>query len=72
MAFRKYLLPLSKSIRINTYIINFAFCCVWFEHWDKHRLKVSKTRALRLGFGPQIEEITGEWVWLYYGELNCL
>jgi hypothetical protein len=61
---------LRKSIRINTYRTNFVYCCLLCEHWEKHRLRVSRTRVLQLGFGPQTEEIRGESILLYNGELH--
>jgi len=37
---------------------------------EKRRLRVSKNRVLRKIFGPNRDEVTGEWRKLYSEELN--
>jgi hypothetical protein len=56
---------------------NFVFCCVWVETWslklrEEHRLGVFDNSALWRIFGPNREEVTGEWRKLHNKELNDL
>jgi len=37
---------------------------------EERRLKVFENRVLRIIFGPQMDEVTGEWRKVHNGELN--
>jgi len=39
---------------------------------DKHRWRVFEKRVLRKIFGPERDEVTGEWIKLHNEELNYL
>jgi hypothetical protein len=56
---------------------NFAFCIVWVRNLVAHtekgrRLRVFKNRVLSITFGPNRDEVTGEWRKLHNKELNDL
>jgi hypothetical protein len=58
---------------------NYNFARFWYgcENWsltlrEERRLRVVENRELRRIFGPQKDEVTGEWRTLYNEELNDL
>jgi len=58
---------------------NIIFPVVWYgcETWslilrEERRLRVFENRVLRREFGPQRDEVTGEWRKLHNEELNDL
>jgi len=42
------------------------------SHGEERRLRVFKNGLLRRIFGPERDEVTGEWRQLHNEELNCL
>jgi hypothetical protein len=69
---------LSKNIKVNTYrIITLPIVLCESEAWsltlrEEHILWVFENRALRRIFGPERDEITGEWRRLHNEELHHL
>jgi hypothetical protein len=66
---------LSKNIKIKIYrtiilpVVLYG-CEIWsLTLREKHRLRVFENRVLRKIFGPQREEVTGEWRRLHNEEL---
>ena len=69
---------LSKNIKIKTYrTIILAVVLYGYETWsltltEKRRLGVFENRVMRRIFGPNRDEVTGEWRKLHNEELNDL
>jgi hypothetical protein len=67
---------LSRNVKVKTYktiiLLVVLYAC---ETWsltltEEHRLKVSENGVLRRIFGPQRDEVTGEWRKLHNEELH--
>jgi len=69
---------LSKDLKIKIYrTIILPVVLYEYETWsltlmNEHRLRVYKSRVLRRVFGPERDEVTGEWRKLHKEELNDL
>jgi len=69
---------LSKNLKIKIYrSIILPMVLNWCETWsltlrEERRLRVFENRVLRKVFGPERDEVTGEWRKLHNEELNDL
>ena len=69
---------LSKNLKIKIYRSIISPVAVYeFEKWsftlrEKCRVRVFKNRVLRRTFGPNRDEVTGEWRRLHNEEINDL
>jgi hypothetical protein len=63
---------LSKNFKIKIYrTIILPVVLYWCETWSR-RLRVFENRVLMRIFGPQSDEVTGEWRKLHNEKLNDL
>jgi hypothetical protein len=68
---------LSRNTDSDIQNYNFACCCVWVQSWslilrEECRLGVFENRVRRRIFGPERDQLTGEWRRLHGEELNGL
>jgi hypothetical protein len=71
-------LAVQKNIKIKIYrtiilpVVLYGCETWWLTLREEHRLRVFENRGLRRIFGPEKDEVTGEWRKLHNEELNDL
>jgi hypothetical protein len=64
---------LSRNVKVKIYKYVLYGCETWsLTLREEHRLRVFDNRVLRRIFGPNRDEVTGEWRRLHSGEIHDL